>query len=211
MIYEAVNVDAPIRQGDIFHHIPRVDLSLSNIAVVDEEGQRCVAWRDLLEEQGERAAVAAVLPIRSVDAIVITQNCDAIRGEYVCLCQIDEFLPVLGGAEPKNPKKWQSLIRQHSKSNLRWFYLPADPTAALKQRMAADFRVVIRVPRAELETMRDLRVARLNEVATEHFRETLAQFLRRYPYNEWYPFTKQEFQTYAEDSPEPVKPYPWQE
>jgi len=76
--------------------------------------------------------------------------------------------------------------------------------------MGCDFRVLIRAPRHDLEQMLDLRVGRLNQEATEHFRETLAQYFRRYPYNEWYPLTPDEFREYAVDSPELIEPYPWQ-
>lgn len=212
MIYSAVDQNEPIKQGDIFRGIPRVDFSLSAIAVVDdEEGQRRTTWRDLLDENGEHAAVAAVVPMKSVDAIVITQDCDAMRGEYLCLCQIDEFLAARKvKTAPKNAKAWKNDIVRHSKTNQRWFYLPADPSFGFPQRMAADFRVILRVPRLDLDAMRDLRVGRLNDVGTEHFRESLGQFFRRYPYNEWYPLTKQEFEAYVESCPEQVQPYPWQ-
>ncbi len=212
MIYETVDSDTPIRQGDIFRHIPRVDLSLSTLAVVDNVGQRSVSWRDLLEEPDSATGVSAVLTLTPVDAIVITQNCDAVRGEYLCLCQVDAFLQATGKAEaPKTAKKWSTLITQHSRTNLRWFYLPADPRVHFDQPMAADFRVIMRVPRSDLDGMRDLRVGRLDKLATEHFRESLAQFFRRYPYDDWYPLTKEQFEAYAESCPEPVKPYPWQQ
>jgi hypothetical protein len=77
--------------------------------------------------------------------------------------------------------------------------------------MAVDFRIVLPVKRQELERLKDLRIARLNHIACEHFRETLGQFFRRYAYNEWYPLTKEEFRCYAQDRDEPVAPYPWQE
>ncbi len=212
MIYKPLDIDSSIQQGDIFRHMPRVDFSFSKVAVIDDDGQRQVTWRDIVEEANGGVAVVAVLPIKSVDAIVITQNCDAVRGEYLCLCQIDEFLRATGKAEPpKTPKKWSKLIAQHSRANLRWFYLPGDPDIGFDEPMAVDFRVIIRVPRTDLETMRDLRIGRLNQVATDHFRESLAHFFRRYPYNEWYPLTKDQFQAYAESSPDPVKPYAWQE
>ena len=213
MIYNSVDTAEPIKQGDIFRGIPRVDFSFSTIAVIDEdEGQRQVTWRDVIEEASGPAAVAAVLPVRSVDAIVITQNCDAVRGEYLCLCQIDEFLIATGKAEPpKTPRKWTSLITRHSRENLRWFYLPPAPSLEFEHAMAVDFRVIIRVQRMDLEMMRDLRIGCLSQIGAEHFRESLAHFFRRYPYNEWYPLTKDQFQAYAADSPEPVKPYPWQE
>jgi len=214
MIYETVSTDLSIKQGDIFRGIPRVDFSLSSVAVIDEdETRRQATWRDLLSENGGSTEVAAVLPMKSVDAIVITQNCDAVRGEYLCLCQIDDFLEVTGKKDnpPRNPKKWQTLITQHSRTNQRWFYLPADPIFGFNDKKAVDFRVILRVPRADLESLKELRVCRLGSVATEHFREAMAHFFRRYPYDEWYPLTKEEYQAYCESKQEPARPYPWQE
>ena len=102
------------------------------------------------------------------------------------------------------------LLTKHTQTNLRLFYLPADQSVGFRDRMAADFRDIMRVPRRDLEGMRDFRVGRLNETATEHLRETLAQFFRRYPYDEWYCLSKEEFQAYAEGSPELIEPYEYQ-
>ena len=38
MIYEAVAPDEPIRQGDIFRNIPRVDFSLAALPVMESDG-----------------------------------------------------------------------------------------------------------------------------------------------------------------------------
>ncbi|MBN1766136.1 MAG: hypothetical protein JW860_12820 [Sedimentisphaerales bacterium] len=212
MIYDSVDITKPIKQGDIFQNIPRVDFSLLKIPIIeDDSNTRLTNWRDIIDETGGTSAITAIFPIKPVNAIVITQNCDAVRGEYLCLCQIDEYTKALNlQTPPRNPNKWNKLIIQHSKMNLRLFYLPADSHFGFENRMAADFRVILRVPRQELDNMRDLRVARLNNVGTEHFRESLGQFFRRYPYNEWYPLTKEEFNTYSDSCPESVKPYPWQ-
>lgn len=211
MIYHSVAIDAPIRQGDIFRDIPRVDFSLAKVAFVEENQAFESNWQDLLENQPTEG-ITAVVPVKPVTAIVVTQNCDALRGQYVSLCEVDKFLVATGkvGSPPGSAKKWKDLIVRHSKENLRWFYLPRDAEMGFPERMAVDFRLMIRVCRSDLEEMRSLRIARLNKVATEHFRETLAQFFRRYPYNEWYPLTREEFETYREASPEPVEPYSWQ-
>ena len=44
--------------------------------------------------------------------------------------------------------------------------------------MAADFRVIIRIRREDLEHMLEKRLCRLNALAKEHFRESLGQFFR---------------------------------
>jgi hypothetical protein len=213
MIYESVQIETPIKQGDIFRGIPRVDFSLSEVAIIDDDNTpRQVTWKDLLSENGNSAVVSAVLPMKSVDAIVITQNCDAVRSEYLCLCQIDDFLETIGKKEspPSNSNKWQSLIISHSRTNLRYFYLPVDNQYGFNEKKAVDFRVILRIPRIDIETLKELRVCRLNTIATEHFRETMAQFFRRYPYDEWYPLTKEEYEAYTRAKDEYIKPFPWQ-
>ena len=153
--------------------------------------------------------VKAVLPVSSVTGVVITQNCDAVRGEFLSLCQVEEFLSV-GQKGPANSKKWQSLIMHTARTTPRCFYLPAAPEADFERRMAVDFRVTLRVPRELLENLKRYRLVRLNQTANDHFRESIAHFFRRYAYNEWYPLTKEEFQEYAADCPETVKACAWQ-
>lgn len=219
MIYDPVGFEEPICQGDIFKNIPRVDLSFSSMPVVesgdDEEAFREIDWRDIVNGSDQLEPVTALLPIKPVMAIVITQNCDAARGEYISLCEIGEYLSVTGQGQPKDDKGWQSLIMKLSRSNNRFFYLPEDSAKGLKRRYAADFRVIIRVRRADLERHKDYRIARLNKVANEHFREALAHFFRRYAYNEWYPLTPKEFESYLsqiKDEAEKanIKAYDWQ-
>jgi hypothetical protein len=149
--------------------------------------------------------------VKPVTAVVITQNCDASRGQTLSLCQVEDYLTALNQAQPpKNPKAWQSFLMRTSRQNPRFFYLPADDRFSLKERSAVDFRVILPVPRLDLESMRDLRIARLNEVAREHFKEALSHFYRRYAYNEWYPLTREEYTAYAEQAGEDVPAFDWQ-
>lgn len=211
MIYRCpISHCEPIVQGDIFRDVPRVELSLSKMAIVSDQVIE-TTWRQVLEN-GPPQELAMVVSVEPVFGIVVTQNCDAARGKYLCLAQVDPFLEVIGQQDkpPKTPKKWMSMITKHARTNLRYFYLPEDAELGFSQRMAADFRVIIRLPREDLENLRDRRIGRLNDVATDHFRESLGQFFRRYAYNEWYPLNQQEAQAYQSDCPEPIELYDWQ-
>lgn len=212
MIYESVSTTDAIQQGDIFCNIPRVEFTLSSLPVIDDkDALKKTTWREvLLSKRSE--PVAAVLAVTPVTAIVITQNCDAVRGQGLSLCQVDNYLKVTGkeSAIPKDAKKWQSLIVQTSQQNPRVFYLPEDTRFNLTEKSAVDFRVVLPVPRLDLENMRDHRVARLNPIAREHFRESLSHFFRRYAFNPWYPLTPEEFKSYQAQVDEPIPPYDWQ-
>ena len=89
-------------------------------------------------------------------------------------------------------------------------YLPPNKEIGFFEKMAVDFMMTLRVPRADLEELRDLRRGRLNEIADEHFRERISEFFRRYPYDEWYPLDREELKAYLDEYPD-AKPFPWQQ
>ncbi len=209
MIYDRVDAAAPIQQGDIFVHVPRVDLSFQELVLIDEEGEqpKQATWNELQP----RETVAAVVPIVSVTGIVVTQNCDAARGHYICLAQVDPFLTATGKTAPTTAKKWKNLILEHSRTAPRFFYLPPDTEFGFPDPMAADFRIILRVARTDLESLRmSRRIGQLKEVARDHLHENLAHFFRRYAFSEWYPLTPDQFRAYADDCGERVNPFPWQ-
>ncbi len=77
MIYEYPDSAAPIRQGDIFVRVPRVEVSMGSVPVLENDGSMMAReWREIALDQEE---VTAVLAIRPVAAIVATQDCDATR------------------------------------------------------------------------------------------------------------------------------------
>ena len=208
MIYEYPDVGAPIRQGDVFVGLPRVEVSLGDIAVLEEDDLATKRqWREIAF-RGE--IVSAILPVRPVAAIVATQDCDATHEQDITLCEVRLFSVVYPpAANASTPKAWKNIITQHARANQKWFYLPPDERIGFNDKMAVDFMVTLRVPRAELEALRDLRRGRLNPVADEHFRERIGEFFRRYPYDEWYPLDPDELKTYLDKYPD-AEPYLWQ-
>jgi len=208
MIYEFPDASMPIRQGDIFIGLPRVDISLNKIIMVSEYAERVVRWSDIAHTA---QPLNIIVPVRPVAAIVATQDCDAIRSRDITLCEIRIFRDVEGKArDAKTPKGWKNIITQHARINQKWFYLPPDNRIGFSEKMAVDFMVTLRVPRAELEESLDLRIGRLNETADEHFRERIGEFFRRYPYDEWYALDNMELQTYINEYSD-AKPFPWQQ
>lgn len=213
MIYDIPDPQAPIRQGDIFRQIPRVDLDPAQLLVVSDSARQKTEVLDWLKIATRAARTPALVTIRPVYAIVITQDCDAGRVEDISLCEVDRFDVVYpAGKDAKYPKRTMDLITKQSRVNLKWFYLPREPGIEFTAPMAADFQSVLRVPRTYLEeNIAALRLARLNQIADEHFRERLAEYFRRYPYDEWYPLDKAEFEEYRRSKPESIQPFPWQE
>lgn len=207
MIYEFPDRSEPIRQGDIFVGLPRIDVSLNNIVIIDEKEERLANWIDIVESN---KPVNILVSARPVTAIVASQDCDALRAPDITLCEIREFADVERKCkETKSPKSWINIITQQARINLKWFYLPPDEKLGFKDKKAVDFMVTLRIARVELEELRNLRKGHLNEIAGEHFRERIGEFFRRYPYDEWYSLGKDELQAYIKDYSD-IKPFPWQ-
>ena len=208
MIYEYPNQDAPLRQGDIFMRLPRVDMSLKHVPVVTaKDAPVDMAWDEIVR-QGK--AVTAILALKPVAAIIASQDCDAEWAPDITLCEIGRFREIERKSEKTTSlKKWIGIITQQARLNQKWFYLPRDERIGFGERMGVDFHMTIRVPREELAEMRHLRPGRLNDIVTAHFRERIAEFFRRYAYNEWYPLSPGEMAEYRKDYPD-ADPYPWQ-
>ena len=207
MIYEFPDEYAPIRQGDIFAKLPRVEVSLGHLSLIGLNGPYEAEWREVASQS---IPINAILPIRPVTAIVINQDCDTAHGQDITLCEIRRFRDVERKAgQTSSAKSWVKILTQHARLNLKWFYLPPNPRIGFDEKMAADFTVTIRLPREELEQFRSCRRGRLNEVADEHFRERLSEFFRRYPYDEWYPLSDEELVEYRKSNPD-IEPFPWQ-
>ena len=207
MIYEKPGEDEPIRQGDIFVGIPRADLSLENVPVIRNHGMEDCRWADLAASE---EPVEVIVRMRSVAAIVASQDCDAAHAPDITLCEIRDFPDVERKCrDTVSAKSWVAIITQHARVNQKWFYLPPDPSIGFRGRMGVDFLVTIRLSRTDLEALRHLRTSRLNPMAVQHFRERLSEFYRRYPVDEWYALTREELTEYQRDHPD-AAPFPWQ-
>jgi len=208
MIYDYPAPNEPLRQGDIFVGLPRVEISLKRVPVLTDDGDRIeTAWDDLVNEG---KPVTAVLAVRPVMGIIASQDCDASHIPDITLCEILGFREVEHKAkDTTSSKSWVRIITQHCRLNQKWFYLPPDAKMGFQEKMGVQFYVTIRLPRQDLEDMRRLRKGRLNELARAHFRERIAEFFRRYPYDEWYPLNQDELAEYKRDHPD-AEPFPWQ-
>lgn len=213
-VYAGVKTTDPIRQGDIFFGLPRLEVSLREVDVLTESGRYAQqSWRDVVNTGRTATATVALEPVR---AIVASQDCDATTGPYITLWQIGRLDEVVGEARgvanSKKVGRYIPLITRHSRGNLKFFYLPIDEEFGFPERMAVDFFLTMRFRREELEELTSLRRCRLAEYAYQHFRERCAEFYRRYPYDEWYPLSKEEYDEYKSTQPGvTLKPYDGQE
>ena len=109
MIYDYPSVDEPIRQGDIFVGLPRVELSLRQIPVVTASGVPEIRQWNQLATTGE--PVTALLPVKPVAAIVASQDCDCTHGRDLTLCEIRPFREVEGKAkDATKPSSWVKIV-----------------------------------------------------------------------------------------------------
>lgn len=206
MIYEFPQEGEEVRQGDIFFRMPRLSISLDSIIRLSDNGEEAPEdWSKVAFEGGELVLAAGV---RVVPAIVITQDCDVMRAEQLTLCEIKPLDTVLKSLGTK-PKDWVTNVIKQMRQNLKWFYLPPDERVGFTTKMAVDFQVTLTVGREDLMKRLGHRRGRLNTEAYQHFRERLAQFYRRYPVDEWYPLTYEEFELYKKGD-NSIQPRPWQ-
>ena len=208
MIYDFPEPSSPISQGDIFFGVPILDLTDDELYILDDEGNaQALPW-EAFASAGER--VSAMVAARPTIALVGTQECDALRAPNITLFEVRPFRDVeRKSKDTSKPSKWVPIITQHARVNQKWFYLPADERIGFSEKMGADFLTPIRIPRLILERLLGFRKGRLNEVAKQHFRERLAEFFRRYAYDEWYPLTREELAEYQKNHPD-AEPFPWQ-
>ncbi len=207
MIYNYPDKNQPIRQGDIFYPLPWMSLDLGKMAVLSTAGVfKETNWQVIKDNKD--TVVAA--PLKQTWGIIATQDCDASRSPIISIFEIGTFEDVTRLDLPKTHKKWVDMITQKSRLNARWFYLPSDIAMGFKERMAINFHIVFHMRRDYLEKyVEELRKGRLNKVAFQHYRESIAQYFRRYPYDEWYPLTNEEFSEYTKEKGH-VEPFEWQ-
>ncbi len=193
MCYVTLGPDDPIRQGDIFSSLPLPKISLDELQVISEDaGIEGAKWIDIQD----RDKILTMIELEKTWGIVATQDCDATRSDSISLFQIISFEKAYG-SKPGKPSAWVSTLTERICKNASWFYLPKDENFSIDMEMAVNFHEVFQIERVDLIRNIDLRVGRLANFAYEHYREAIAQYFRRYPYNEWYPFNKSQLEYYA--------------
>ncbi|MHB8120281.1 MAG: hypothetical protein ACYDHX_16430 [Methanothrix sp.] len=193
MCYESLNPDQPIRQGDIFFPLPRPKISLDELQTLSEDaGIGAPKWVDVKDKD----KILAIVELEKTWGIVATQDCDATRSDSISLFQIVPFGEAYGSF-PGRPSAWVSVLTERICKNASWFYLPKDDSIGINSEMAINFHEVFQIERIDLEKNINLRMGRLEYFAYEHYREAIAQYFRRYPYNEWYSFNKSQLEYYA--------------
>ena len=199
MCYNLLENDQPIRQGDIFYPLPYTILSLEALQTISMAGLKASNWddiKDTVKDNKEDDPVVISIGLRKTWAIVASQDCDASNAPNISLFQIEPFIDVYH-SQPSSSKGWVGTLTERLCKNASWFYLPKDDSMGINSEMAVNFHKIIQLERVDLEQNKVLRKGRLADFAYEHYREAIAQYFRRYPYNEWYPFNKDQLEYYA--------------
>lgn len=210
IIYQKIPESDPIKQGDIFYPLPFGYVSLNKITKQVAEGQYETGdWHTFKNEEKIATSVALI----GVRAIVATQDCDTNTSPLITFFRIIPFAQAIDRTVPErgdwSAKKYVNLITEQSRLNAKWFYLPKDPEVGIDEKMGVTFHSTFQLDRKELEQYKSLRICRLDDESYQHYRESVANYFRRYPYDEWYPFTKEEFEEYKRGHPL-AEPRDWQ-
>lgn len=209
MIYDYPKPGSPLKQGDIFVNVPSPQLNEQALFIIDENETGLEAtWTDFADHS---AAVEAIITLKPVTAIVGTQDCDALRSSEITLFEIRPFREVEGKAkQTEKPKSWMHQIINQSRINQKWFYLPPAESLGFGEKMAADFRLSVSIPRPILWSLRSFRRGRLKNLPREHFRERIGEFFRRLPYDPWYALNRDELTAYEKEEKVQIRRFPWQ-
>jgi hypothetical protein len=213
-VYSKTNASEPIRQGDIFRWLPKIDVVLGDallpiLVESEEKGGKEIDWFQFAQSvppavvPPEMEVKTAAVSVRSVFGIVISQDCDAARCEYVVFAEVKPFKELKGFQglkEPPDAGKVIDIVTEHTRKHQKWYFLSDDEDIGFTRKMVADFDLIFEVKREMLvKYIEPLRIGRLDdEVAWPHFRERVAEFFRRYPYNEWYPLNSDEARAYED-------------
>lgn len=210
--YDKLDSDRPLRQGDIFYPLPYVEAPLLDKMQIlqktsDTELKSFYSDWDHIQDGGKTAIAVG---IRKVWGIVASQDCDASRAPNISLFEVEPYIHI-NPTPPTNAKRWTEALTERACKNASWMYLPINEEFGITDRMIINFDKVFQIPRVDLRKNIKLRKGRLTEVAYEHYRECIAQYYRRYPYNEWYPFNKDEASFYVSKGRCAIDElYPWQ-
>jgi hypothetical protein len=216
-VYTLVPPTDPIRQGDIFRWLPKIEVILGDeglpvLTDQNKDGVKEIDWLTFAHNSEDIAT--ATVSVRSVQGIVVSQDCDAARAQNIAFCEIRPFSEIeASSSTAKGIAKVVEVITTNSRKNQKWYYLAPDERLNFIERMGVDFQSMFQVNSEMLKKHIELlRLGRVcDDVAWPHFRERVAEFFRRYPYNEWYPLNNEEVKVYDGGKGRVDIFYPWQQ
>ncbi len=219
--YQKILESDNFSQGDIFLNLPFLKLDTTKIIQVIAEGEDFKHKEsDLLDITGDtdgyvKESVLVDAEIRP--GIIITQNCDLFRTDYISYCAIKEYKSE--NVSAKEGRK-ENNIAKFSDEDKKTFFLPDDPKFDFSNKMFVDFSMIQQIHKDVMLGLIKNRRCTIDGLPLEHFRVKLSAYFKRYAYDKWYIFNKNEFSNYknfkeAQGEPKEeldrIHPFPWQE
>ncbi len=220
--YTEVEEKTDLEQGDIFSSLPflTLDSTLMNevIPVSDSElSFREIDLKDYVETSDDSRNIVIKADIQP--GIVITQNCDILRSDYVSFCAIRRYTDIEKTDTSTNQSRKIEFLTKTYANKTKYFYLPKSSAVGFSEKMAVDFSSIHQIKREVLTQLLQKRKCKLGEIPLEHFRSKISDYFKRFAYDGWYVLDKDEFQVYYDDQKKRNTPpeelslinrYPWQ-
>ncbi|MDD2681090.1 MAG: hypothetical protein PHE20_03255 [Patescibacteria group bacterium] len=220
--YKIPVTEDDLNQGDIFESIPFVQLD-SKIVTQMVETENDLKTMDISshvpdEDQKTDLVVASIM---WKPGIVISQNCDATREEYISFCEIrrleDTDKDYAQIAHKSVERKIEYLSKKEYQHQFKYFYLLQDQGVFDGNKMAVDFRRIYQVKKEIIDALKNKRIARLTDKSLDHFRSKLGNYFKRFAYDGWYVLNKGEYDIFYDNARKKlndhelsfIKPYPW--
>lgn len=220
--YKTPSTEDDLNQGDIFISLPFVQLE-SKIVTQMIESDNELKDIDISsyvpdEDQKTDLVVASII---WKPGIIISQNCDATREEYLSFCEIrkledidKDYAQII---HKTIERKIDYLSRKEYQHQFKYFYLLQDQGIFDGNKMAVDFRRIYQVKKEIIDALKNKRTIKLGGRSLDHFRSKLGNYFKRFAYDGWYVLNKEEYDIFYDNArkkmkdPELnlIKPYPW--
>lgn len=220
-IYDEVNEDSSIKQGDIFLNLPFVLIKDSKLSTFENDlkGVEIDLGKYTYKELKD---TNILVNMRVLPGIIISQNCDILRNNCLSFCAIRPLEEVdatyKNGISQKRDldKKKIDYFTKKYKSQEKYFYLPNDNRSIFLKKMAVDFSTIFQIKTEVIKQLIKGRRLTLNNIALLHFRQKISNYFMRFVYDPWYPLNREEFEAYLNNSVNDserdiTEPYDWQE
>ncbi len=219
--YSKKNEDR-IEQGDIFLFLPILSIDSNLVNTINPvNGDFSYKEVDLnnYTPSDDNILKNIVVNMELKPGIVITQNCDVLRSDYVSFCEIKKLIDIEKDLQKMTSEKRKlNYYTENYSHKEKYFYLPEEDDV-FEEKMAIDFSRIYQIKRETLENMLNKRVRSLGEIPLEHLKVKVGNYFKRFAYDKWYLLKKEEFNSYyklKKDGGMPecelnlIRPYPWQ-
>lgn len=226
--YKSISLSDALEQGDIFDRLPifNLDSEILTQMIVKEStpgnydfDSKEIDLKDYVPDETEKIenVISSVL---WRPGIIITQNCDVVREDYLSFCEIRKLEDVdkQYAGLTKLDRKVEFLAKKEYKHQYKYFYLLQNQSIFNDNKMVVDFSRIYQVKREIIENLKNKRMIGLSSTPLEHLKIKLSNYFKRFAYDGWYVLNKEEYSVYcdfekknkiSDEEFKLIKPYPW--